>query len=64
MINRLMLIFTVIYSCGWNIIVSSGSFIINVDHDDPMEIPEILEGMNRPEAIQAPNDRPIIGNKN
>lgn len=57
MINRLML-FTVIYSCGWNIIVSSGSFIINVDHDDPMEIPEILEGMIRPEA---PNDRPIIG---
>ena len=57
MINRLML-FSVIYSCGWNIIVSSGSFIINVDHDDPMEIPEILEGMSRPEA---PNDRPIIG---
>ena len=58
MINRLML-FSVIYSCGWNIIVSSGSFIINVDHDDPMEIPEILEGMIRP--AEAPNDRPIIG---
>ena len=56
MINRLIL-FSVIYSCGRNIIVSSGSFIINVDHDDPMEIPEML-GMIRPEA---PNDRPIIG---
>lgn len=58
------MLFTVFYYYGWNIIVSSGSFIINVDPDDPMEIPEILEGMIRPEAIQATNDRPIIGNKN
>ena len=63
MINRL-LIFTVIYSCGWNIIVSSGSFIINVEPDDLMEIPETLEGLIRTEAMEAANDRPIIGNKN
>ena len=63
MINRLML-FTVIYSCGWNIIVSSGSFIINVDPDDLLEIPETLEGLIRTEAMEEANDRPIIGNKN
>ena len=63
MINRLLL-FAMIYSSGWNIIVSSGSFIINVDPDDLMEIPETLEGLIRPRAMKAANDRPIIGNKN
>ena len=68
--NRLL--FVVMFSFGLNN-VSSGSFIISVDHgDDQMETPETLEGLIRPKSWRSnvfqegeePNDRPIIGNKN
>ena len=68
--NRLL--FVVMFSFGLNN-VSSGSFIISVDHgDDQIETSETLEGLIRPKSWRSnvfmegeePNDRPIIGNKN